>query len=275
MKDESEPQLRNWIDQLTSQGFLRQAGEFNCLEVTPNGRQLLKGLITPTLLRARVADSATAVEDQWAGVNRDLFEELRGMRGRLAIQKHVPPYIIFGDATLRDLARHRPTKRASLIAIHGIGARKQQEFGPVVLFTIKQWCEANGVGSDVDLDTVARPRISERPTSERRASSVSDSKASEYFDLFEQGLSMEDVAHQLDRSLDTVSKYLGSYMETHRLTEIGTWIVPSVQERVDEAIGQLGSERLKPLFDYLKSEVAYAHIRIVVIAWNLRQSEDS
>ena len=275
MKDESEPQLRNWIDQLTSQGFLRQAGEFNCLEVTPNGRQLLKGLITPTLLRARVADSATAVEDQWAGVNRDLFEELRGMRGRLAIQKHVPPYIIFGDATLRDLARHRPTKLASLIAIHGIGARKQQEFGPVVLFTIKQWCEANGVESDVDLDTVARPRISERPTSERRASSVSDSKASEYFDLFEQGLSMEDVAHQLDRSLDTVSKYLGSYMETHRLTEIGTWIVPSVQERVDEAIGQLGSERLKPLFDYLKSEVAYAHIRIVVIAWNLRQSEDS
>ncbi len=275
MKDESEPQLRNWIDQLTSQGFLRQAGEFNCLEVTPNGRQLLKGLITPTLMRARVADSATAVEDQWAGVNRDLFEELRGMRGRLAIQKHVPPYIIFGDATLRDLARHRPTKLASLIAIHGIGARKQQEFGPVVLFTIKQWCEANGVESDVDLDTVARPRISERPTSERRASSVSDSKASEYFDLFEQGLSMEDVAHQLDRSLDTVSKYLGSYMETHRLTEIGTWIVPSVQDRVDEAIGQLGSERLKPLFDYLKSEVAYAHIRIVAIAWNLRQSEDS
>ena len=165
---------------------------------------------------------------------------------------------------------------SSLTAIHGIGARKQEEFGPVVLFTIQQWCEANRVETDVDLEAVVKPRTSERPTNEGRASSgLSESKASEYFDLFEQGLSMEDVAHQLDRSLDTVSKYLGMYIETHRLTEIGTWIMPAIQERVDEAIGQLGSERLKPLFEYLKGEVAYAHIRIVVIAWNLRQAEES
>jgi ATP-dependent DNA helicase RecQ len=86
MKDESEPQLRNWIDQLLSQGFLRQAGEFNCLEVTPSGRLLLKGQQTPTLLRTRVADSAQPFEDPWSGVDRDLFEELRAMRTRLAIQ---------------------------------------------------------------------------------------------------------------------------------------------------------------------------------------------
>ena len=271
MKDESEPQLRNWIDQLQSQGFLRQAGEFNCLEVTPSGRLLLKGQITPALLRTRVADSAGPVDDPWDGVDRDLFEELRGMRNRLAIQKHVPPYIIFGDATLRDLARHRPTKLKSLARIHGIGAQKQKEFGAVVLFTIQQWCESNDVEPNINLEAAEKPRL---PQKLSKAKAPSEQKTDEYFDLFEQGLSMEDVAHQLGRSLDTVSKYLGMYVETHRITDIGAWIPPSMEKRINAAIGQLGCERLKPIFEHLNSEVAYAHLRIVVTAWNLRQAED-
>lgn len=270
MKDESEPQLRNWIDQLTSQGFLRVAGEYNCLEVTPTGRLLLKGQITPTLLRTRVADSAGPVEDPWAGVDRELFEELRGMRARLAVQKHVPPYIIFGDATLRDLARHRPTKLKSLIHIHGIGTQKQKEFGAVVLFTIQQWCEANGVEANVDLDAAARPKVAERA-----AKPPSEARTSEYYDLFEQGLSMEDAAMQLGRSLDTVSKYLGMYLETHRIDEIGTWIPEPIQKRINDAIGQLGSEKLKPIFESLNSEIPYHQIRIVVTAWNLREANSA
>ncbi len=267
MKDESEPQLRNWIDQLMSQGFLRQSGEYNCLEVTPTGRQLLKGLMTPALLRTRVADSAGPIEDPWSGVNRELFEELRGMRGRLAIQKHVPPYIIFSDATLRDLARHRPTNLQSLTKISGIGSQKQKEFGAVVLFTIQQWCEENKLETNVDLDSTTKPR-----TTERSPKALSDAKASEYFDLFEQNFSMEDAAHQLGRSLDTVSKYLGMYIEAHRITEISVWVPPTMEKRIQAAIGQLGGERLKPLFDHLNGEVSYPHLRIAVTAWNVRQS---
>ena len=268
MKDEAEPQLRNWMDQLMSQGFLRTAGEFNCLEVTPTGRQLLKGQVTPVLLRTRIADTAGPIDDPWAGVNRDLFDELRGMRTRLAIQKHVPPYIIFGDATLRDLARHRPTKLKALSVIHGIGAQKQKEFGAVVLFTIQQWCEANGVEPNVDLEVAAKPRLTDR----RPSSGTSDARSSEYFDLFEQGMSMEDAAHQLGRSLDTVSKYLGTYLEAHRITDISPWVPAEMKKRVDDAIGQLGCERLKPIFESLNSEVSYAHLRIVATAWNLSQA---
>jgi ATP-dependent DNA helicase RecQ len=262
--------LRNWIDQLMSQGFLRQTGEFNCLEVTPTGRLLLKGQATPTLLRSRVADSAGPVEDQWEGVDRDLFDELRAMRTRLAIQKHVPPYIIFGDATLRALARFRPTKLASLTQIHGIGAQKQKDFGAVVLFTIQQWCEQRKLATDLNPEAAARAPVVER----RPAKATSDARSSEYFDLFEQGLSMEDAAHQLGRSLDTVSKYLAMYLEAHRITDVHVWIPPAMQKRIDDAIGQMGCERLKPLFEALNSEVSYAHLRIAAVAWTLRHAEE-
>ncbi len=270
LKDEPEPTLRNWIDQLVSQGFLRTAGEFNCLEVTPKGRTVLRGEETPQLLRQRIAESAAqSPDDAWAGVDRELFEELRSMRARLAVQKQVPPYIIFGDATLRELAKHRPTKPDVLLKISGIGERKQKEFGPVVLFTIQQWCEAHKLTANVNVESIgktSKPARSSKPASEARAS--------EYFDLFEQRWSMEDVALQLERSLDTVSRYLAQYLELHRIDDISPWVRPDVKQRVDALIGEFGSERLKPIFDALNGEVPYSHLRIVATHWNIQHADD-
>ncbi len=265
LKNEPEPQLRNWIDQLLSQGFMRQVGEYNCLEVTPAGRQLLKGQATPTLLRLQVAESAQPLDDQWDGVDRELFEELRGMRNRLAVRKQVPPYIIFSDATLRDLARQRPSNAAGLARVHGIGAQKQKEFGVVVLHTIKEWCQSHNLPMNVENTNAAVARVSSR------SSRPSESTLSEYFDLFEQGLSIEDVANQLDRSVDTVSKYLGEYVKTHRIVDIDPWIPAQVQKKVRDAIGQVGCERLRPVFEHLESLIDYNSIRIVAIVWQIEQ----
>lgn len=269
LKDEPEPQLRNWIDQLLSQGFLRQVGEYNCLEVTPTGRQLLKGLATPMLLRLQVADSAQPLDDQWEGVDRELFEELRGMRNRLAVRKQVPPYIIFSDATLRDLARQRPSNLAGLARIHGLGAQKQKEFGAVVLHTIKEWCQSHNLPMNVEVASAGVARGSSR------TSRPSESTLGEYFDLFEQGLSIEDVANQLDRSVDTVGKYLGEYVKTHRIVEIDPWIAPDVQQKIRNAIGQVGCERLKPVFEFLEGTVDYTQIRIVATVWQMEQEESA
>jgi len=269
LKEESEPQLRNWIDQLIGQGFLKPSGEFNCLEVTPLGRLLLAGQATPQLHRHQTAESATSADDAWQNVDRGLFEELRGLRSRLAIQKQVPPYIIFSDATLRDLARLRPTRAGSLNQVHGIGTRKQEEFGAVVLFTIQQWCKSHGLNSDVESEVTKLPRVKKV----RQRSQESSKVRNEYLDLFEERVSMEDAALQLDRSLDTVSRYLAEYLETRRETDIDCWVPPAMQQRVRSAIGEIGAERLKPLFEHLKGEVSYAHLRIVVTAWTIEQSE--
>ncbi len=266
LKDEPEPQLRNWIDQLLSQGFLRTAGEFNCLEVTPLGRQLLKGQGKPMLLRMQVADSAQAAAvDQWEGVDRDLFEELRSMRTRLAVQKDVPPYIIFSDATLRDLARQRPSNAGTLSRIHGIGAQKQKEFGASVLHVIAEWCQSHNLPMNVD----PSGSIVEPSKSPGRSAHVSEAAAQEYFDLFEQGLSIDDVANQLDRAVDTVSKYLAQYLRAHRITDIDVWVPPEMQTRINAALGQHGHVRLKPIFEHLGGLVDYARIRVVATVWEM------
>lgn len=259
LKDESEPQVRNWIDQLVSHGFLRSVGEYNCLEVTETGRQLLKGEVTPQLLRTKDELQSRAAEDQWAGVDRGLFEELRAMRTRLSVQKQVPPYIIFGDATLRELAKYRPTKPATLKQVYGIGKQKFEEFGAIVLHTIRDWCDRH----DVKMNLAPGPT---QPAPRQRSAGASG-KSEAYFDLFEQGLSLDDICLQLDRSSGTVTQYLEQYIRIHRLTDISAWVDPAVYSQVVEAIGQHGTERLKPLFEHLQSRISYDQIRLVCAAW--------
>lgn len=281
LKDQSETQIKAWIDQLNSQGFLRQAGEYNCLQVTPSGRQLLRGQASPKLLCTRstenVSPAAAAQQDAWDGVDRDLFNELRGLRTRLAVQRGLPPYIIFSDNTLRALARHRPSNAASLALIPGIGEKKLEDFGAVVLFEIQQWCQSHKLAFNVDLpESPPTPQITAAATNRIVAAgnpSVSSKfpsqNADEYHDLFEQELSIEEIAIQLDRSLDTVSKYLTAWLKLTRRSDITPWVAPAIRNRVEDAIGRLGTERLKPLFEELQGAVAYHVLKVVAAAWEI------
>ena len=82
----------------------------------------------------------TAVEkSSWEGVDRDLFQQLRELRTQLARERAVPPYIIFGDASLRDMARRIPSSLEELLNVHGVGEKKLQDFGQTFLEAIEAY----------------------------------------------------------------------------------------------------------------------------------------
>jgi ATP-dependent DNA helicase RecQ len=70
-------------------------------------------------------------------VDRDLFERLRTLRLTVARTRGVPPYVIFHDTTLRELARLKPTSIEALRHVYGVGAKKADELGPAVLEAIR------------------------------------------------------------------------------------------------------------------------------------------
>src|SRR5688500_12664301 len=134
LRDASMPEVRGYIEQLLGQGFLRQTDdEFPVLGLTGRGVALLKDAATaPDLALARqrmpVKDRApkrSRVESEsWEGVDRDLFERLRELRLTIARSRGVPPYVIFHDTTLRELARVKPRSLEALRHIYGVGERK-------------------------------------------------------------------------------------------------------------------------------------------------------
>jgi ATP-dependent DNA helicase RecQ len=145
LKEATRPIVRDWIEQLVEQECVLRVGEYGVLKLTDKGRRVLKGEEQPLLLEARkkkAAPKPSIVEDSWAGVDRGLFEELRQLRRTIARQNSLPAYIVFGDATLRDLARKRPTTPEELLRVSGIGLKKLDQYGEQVLNEIRKY-EAN------------------------------------------------------------------------------------------------------------------------------------
>ena len=132
------------LRQLVAQGLLDVDAEgYGGLRLTPASRGVLKGDTqvmlrkpTNTKERARTTRAATGADIDLAPADRPLFEALRALRGRLAREQNVPAYVIFHDATLREIARLRPISHGQLGGIGGVGAGKLERYGDAVLETV-------------------------------------------------------------------------------------------------------------------------------------------
>lgn len=136
LSSEGLPATRMWIEQLVQQGFLCRAGEYQTLAMTDSGWRLLRRDGEPKLSKpsksakpAKASLSSKEKTDDWEGVDRNLFDVLRALRKDIAADQNVPAYVIFGDATLRELARHRPTTLDQFANIKGVGERKLNDLG--------------------------------------------------------------------------------------------------------------------------------------------------
>ena len=140
LREKSRQAVFHDLYQLVAQGLLdRTETEYPILKLTADGIEVLKGSRQVWLapLQTKKARKTTVEKSSWEGVDRGLFAELRELRTRLAREKSVPPYIIFGDATLRDLARRCPDNEQEFLQIHGVGEKKLQDFGQIFLETIQ------------------------------------------------------------------------------------------------------------------------------------------
>ena len=148
LRDASVDEVRGYIDQLVARGLLSQTEDgYPVLHLTADGLALIKdAAAVPDLVLARQrkpekdkAPRRSRVEaETWDGVDRDLFEALRALRLRIARERGVPPYVIFHDTTLRELARLKPASLEALRHVYGVGARKAEDLGEAVLETVRK-----------------------------------------------------------------------------------------------------------------------------------------
>jgi ATP-dependent DNA helicase RecQ len=143
-------EVRGYIDQLIAEDLLRQSGDqFAVLGLTEAGVALMKDpAARPDLVLARAqrppkgskdrgSKRTRAETESWQDVDRDLFERLRGVRLEIARSRGVPPYVVFHDTTLRELARLKPRSMAELRGVYGVGARKADDLGGLFLEAIR------------------------------------------------------------------------------------------------------------------------------------------
>ena len=149
-----KPEWQSIFRQLVAQNLLKvDIAEHGGLKITPQGQQFLKEK-TPLLLRkynapAKATRSAAPAKgkaaEQFAqgGVDEKLFAALKATRMAIAKAQNVPPYVIFHDKTLREMAITRPADASDFVRISGVGEKKMERYGQIFLETIRQFLTNN------------------------------------------------------------------------------------------------------------------------------------
>jgi ATP-dependent DNA helicase RecQ len=134
---------RTIVRQLVVLGYLGVDSErFGALVLTDQSRPLLRGEISlrlredakPPAARKKARPAGPPVAD----ADRDLWQALRACRQQLAAEHNVPPYVIFHDATLRQMIEQRPDDRNQLLGLHGVGQAKLERYGERFLQVIRE-----------------------------------------------------------------------------------------------------------------------------------------
>ena len=139
----SKEELIDVVDQLVERGLVARAtGEFPTLSVTRPGRAFLSNRETIELLHRLDTSSGSNGADREP--DSDLFEKLRLLRRDTAASLGVPPYMVFGDAALREMASRMPTDHDSFLRIKGVGNNKAQQFGDRFIRAISDFVSETG-----------------------------------------------------------------------------------------------------------------------------------
>jgi len=274
----AESELRDFIHQLIGQGALAQENlilsdghPVPILKFTPHSLDVMKAkrpvrlvqMVRKSVAEARKTRGQTV---SWEGVDHDLFQALRGLRKQLAQQRNVPPYVIFSDATLRELARIRPTTLQKFRTIYGVGEKKTSDFGSTFINLITTHCQAHKLPADL-----ADSKPDGKPPIPQKLGPVNPNpQRTQAFEMFRQSASIEQVVQQTGRARSTVSDYLVDFITLERPASIATWVPESTYQKVAIIKEEVNTDRLRPLFEALGESIPYDIIRFVIAHLQVR-----
>jgi ATP-dependent DNA helicase RecQ len=267
-EDFSKKQWQQMSRQFLHRGLAKQDMEFGSIKLTEKGWQVLKGhrevwgqLEMEQTVKKVVESSRQNPEMNFSS---HLFDRLRQKRKEMADAAGIPPYVIFSDKTLVEMAAYYPRTREDLLDIHGVGAVKCDKFGAPFILIIEQFCREHTIG--------------EHPKKTYRASSIALKKGNagrsgrprhmHVGDIFNSGRSIEEIMDIFNIKQTTVIDHLTKYaMQGHALRsgELSTLskLPRDQKDSVIKAFDKCGSEYLKPAYDALDGAVSYNDLKIL------------
>jgi ATP-dependent DNA helicase RecQ len=260
----SADEVKNFIRQLLHTGYLRMAkGEYPVLMLKMKSKEVFTENLTVMLnLPEDHGEAAVSSKKKQIDIEYDarLFEILRSLRKELAEEKGVPPFIIFGDRSLIEMAAYYPKSEATLFKIKGVGKEKLKEFGKRFLQVIVDYTEQDGLE---EKPIPLSGQSSTKARSKKRGLLDTTSTYQATKRLIEQGLSVKEVAKEKGCSEKTVIAHLEALIQSGEDINFDHLksSVPNLEKIVD-AFQASGGGMLKPVYLALEEQVSYDEIRI-------------
>ncbi|MCF0059405.1 DNA helicase RecQ [Dyadobacter sp. CY356] len=247
-----------YISQLLNSGVMDIAyDEAHSFKLNPASQQVLYGKRKVELVRFIPLSERKAKEEAQLPkekpkqeIIRDaLFERLRMLRKQIADRMGVPPYVVFTDSTLSEMAQKRPVSEAQMKAISGIGTERFRNYGETFIKEIVDFAREN---------TKPGTRVAKGMT------------YVETWDLFKAGYSLKVIAEKRDLNPVTIISHLVKLKEDGHEINLKALIDPNVYKIIVTAAQELSIRRdepLKPLFEMLNEKYDYGQIKLALAVW--------
>jgi len=252
---------KQWLHlsrQFITKGLLNKDPQHGSLKITEKAVSILKGLdhIMGTLAPVEIKiPKAGLIEEKY---DQGLFNLLKDVRKDLAVDADMPPYVIFSDKSLIQMAAFFPQTREDFLQIHGVGHRKMEKYGKMFLRIIGRYCESNQITPPTRRAT---HRDSIRPSQKRR-------RYIEVGEAFNNGRSVQELMDRYRVKQSTILNHLFRYLHEGNLLRSEDLINQSrlpkdKQKRVFTSFDRLGTEKLRPVFEALNEEVTYEELHLL------------
>lgn len=255
----------NWFDyfkDLIAQGYLKQTeGTYPTIVLTEKSESVLRGLETVELFKVTIKEDkkASLVGEAAPEYFRDLFDDLKRVRTAFAKSENVPPYVVFSDATLVEMAAYLPLNDAEMRRISGVGDLKMEKYGADFLQEIKDYCRNQNLESRINL---------KMPKRERKVRTRRDEQGNDTYhvslDMFKSGLSIEEIAEARTMAKSTIEMHLVRFIQTGEIS-LEDFVLYRKIEPIRNAIERLNTGgAVSPVKEFLGDDYSYAEIRAVM-----------
>jgi len=257
-KDRSADEWKKLSRSLLNQGFLDEKTDgFPILKLNEKSWEIMK--------RQRTVEIAIEPQREVQGKVRSLaveveglFTILRTLRKQIADEQFVPPYVVFADKSLRDMAEKRPQNLTEFEEVYGVGSNKRNKYGKVFLEAIRNFCQEQGLPSGAASSAVANlPNLS----------NVASYSQMQTWELYRQGLTVQGIANARGMSPNTISGHLIELMEMGREVDINLLVESERQQAIVYAIEVMGDEKLRAIYDFLEERYTFEEIKFVRAWW--------
>lgn len=264
-KEYPEATWKHLAQQFLRLGLLKQVTGTGSLKLTDKGWAVCNGeRVWGTL--AEVEEPTLSTEAM--SYDTTLFAQLRILRKELADAEQVPPYIIFSDRTLQEMAVYFPQSTTTFNQVHGVGQVKVEKYAERFLNLIRAYCTKQEIAER------SRPHVAivVPPIVKPRSLEVGD--------RFRAGATVAVLQQHYDVQRDRILYHLDNFVQAGQSLPIARLqaesdLTQEQQATIMHYFTELGTERLRPIFEAMAEQVSYEELHLLRAIYRLTRQEQT
>lgn len=269
MKDYSKDNLTEFINTLIALGYLNYGGEYPVVSLNNNSMDIVKGKRTVWIREHKINKASFTVDNE-------LFEILRRLRHEIAVGEKVPPYMVFGDSTLKELSSRMPVDKEQMLEVSGVGERKYDKYGQQFIEKIMNYLNSNNINHIWISKAKSDISIEEKKNNIEGSKNIKEKSYINTVEMLRVCGSLRKTAGERELTLTTIISHVEKYISEGNSIDFKIDFSDIFNEQDEEivkgVIKNVGFNKLKAIKEQVPSNISYDVIKGIILKKIIEES---